>query len=185
MRSARPGPPSISKRRATPDLRRGRASTPCRGDAISRPSSARVVATVPAISIVDGLKAYRGRARATQLIVGKSQRSRLVRTAPRIGRRPAGARNAGRRRPCLAARRDAAAQPSRLRIPRGPWGSRRGYLWTAADGRGGHRGSASALFHILDLRQCRSALSAAGHGGRDIVRPAHRAVRGARLQPRL
>lgn len=108
-----------------------------------------VVATVPAISIVDGLKAYLADARATQLIVGKSQRSRLfeLRHGSVVDRLV-------RETPGVAVHvfpLDATpAQPSRLRIPRGPWGSRRGYLWTAAMV-AGVTAAASALFHILDL----------------------------------
>jgi len=107
------------------------------------------VATVPAISIVDGLKAYLKDARATQLIVGKSHRSRMfeLRHGSVVDRLV-------RETPDVAVHvlpLDATAdQPRRFRIPRGPWGSRRGYVWTTAMV-AGVTAAASALFHILDL----------------------------------
>ncbi|WP_332819682.1 sensor histidine kinase KdpD [Sphingopyxis sp.] len=107
------------------------------------------VATVPAISIVDGIKAYLKDARATQLIVGKSHRSRMfeLRHGSVVDRLV-------RETPDVAVHvlpLDASpAQPRGFRIPRGPWGSRRGYLWTTAMV-AGVTAAASALFHILDL----------------------------------
>lgn len=107
------------------------------------------VATVPAISIVDGLKAYLKDARATQLIVGKSQRSRMfeLRHGSVVDRLV-------RETPDVAVHvlpLDApATQPRRFPVPRGPWGSRRGYVWTTAMV-AAVTAAASALFHILDL----------------------------------
>lgn len=106
------------------------------------------VATVPATSIVAGLKAYLADARATQLIVGKSQRSRwfelrhgsvvdrLVRETPGV-----------------------AVHVLPLESPpprsggfrtRNAWGSRSGYAWTTAMVVG-VTAIASGLFHVLDL----------------------------------
>ncbi|MGU3316420.1 DUF4118 domain-containing protein [Sphingomonas sp. M6A6_1c] len=104
-------------------------------------------AAVPAQTVLAGLKAYVGEARATQLIVGKSSRSRwfelrhgsivdrLVREAPDIAIHvlPMAATARGPRR----------APPDR-------WGSRSGYAWTGAMV-AAVTGIASALFHILDL----------------------------------
>ncbi|OAN54918.1 sensor histidine kinase [Sphingobium sp. TCM1] len=108
------------------------------------------VATVPGASVVEGLKAYAAEARATQLVVGKSMRSRwfewrhgsvvdrLVRETPGVavhvlpldGRRPGF-------RPLSA-------------IRRGDWGAPSGYAWTillvALVTMGG-----TGLFHVLDL----------------------------------
>lgn len=107
------------------------------------------VATVPATTIVDGLKSYASDARTTQLVVGKSARSRwfelrhgsvvdrLVRETPGVAVHvlPLG---------------EAKASASSRRPRRGDWGARSGYLWTtlmvAAVTAGG-----SGLFHILDL----------------------------------
>jgi two-component system sensor histidine kinase KdpD len=107
------------------------------------------VASVPAASVVDGLKSYAGDARATQLVVGKSARSRwfelrhgsvvdrLVRETPGVAVHvlPLG---------------QAPPSSSSRTLPRGGWGTRSGYIWTtlmvaavAAIG--------STLFHILDL----------------------------------
>jgi len=108
-----------------------------------------VIATVPATSVVEGLTTYLGEARATQLIVGKSRRSRLfelrhgsvvdtlVRETPGV---------AVHVLPITAA----PPQPSRFRLRLGPWGSRSGYFWTSAMV-AGVTAAASALFHILDL----------------------------------
>lgn len=107
------------------------------------------VATVPATSIVDGLKAFLADARATQLIVGKTHRSRLfeLRHGSVVDRLV-------RETPGVAVHvlpLDVAADPpARLGITRGPWGSRRGYMWTALMV-AGVTAAASALFHILDL----------------------------------
>lgn len=109
-----------------------------------------VVATVPATSIVDGLKSFLVDARATQLIVGKTHRSRLFElrhgsVVDRLVRETPGV--AVHVLPLEAATDD---PPARFRIPRGPWGSRRGYLWTTLMVAGVTL-AASALFHILDL----------------------------------
>ncbi|MDT8760268.1 sensor histidine kinase KdpD [Sphingomonas psychrotolerans] len=107
------------------------------------------VASVPAASVVDGLKSYAADARATQLVVGKSARSRwfelrhgsvvdrLVRETPGVAVHvlPLGARKE--------------AEPRR-KPDTGDWGKRTGYLWTtfmvaAVTALG------SALFHVLNL----------------------------------
>ncbi len=106
------------------------------------------VATVPAISVVDGLKTISAELRATQLVVGKSNRSRwfefrhgsvvdqLVRDTPGMAVHvlPIGGATARARR----SRRS------------GHWGSRAGYGWTTAMV-AGVTGLASGLFHILNL----------------------------------
>ncbi len=105
------------------------------------------VATVPAISVVEGLKTIAAELRATQLVVGKSSRSRwfefrhgsvvdrLVRDTPGVAVHvlPIGGTRAVRH-----ARKT------------GHWGSRAGYAWTTAMV-AAVTGLASALFHILDL----------------------------------
>ncbi len=105
------------------------------------------VATVPAASVVDGLKTFTAEARATQLVVGKSTRSRwfemrhgsvvdqMVRETPGIAVHVLpmeGGTTRGRRRHV------------------GGWGSKAGYAWTTAMV-AGVTGVASALFHILNL----------------------------------
>jgi two-component system sensor histidine kinase KdpD len=87
------------------------------------------VTTVPAASVLSGIKAFVTDARATQLIVGKSQRSRwfelrhgsvvdkLVREMPDV---------AVHVMPMAGG--IAASPPSRRTVQ---WGSRAGYLWTA------------------------------------------------------
>ncbi len=106
------------------------------------------VATVPAISVVEGLKTIAADARATQLVVGKSSRSRwfefrhgsvvdrLVRDTPGI---------AVHVLPIVGA-----ATPKRGLRRRGHWGSSTGYAWTSAMV-AGVTALASGLFHILDL----------------------------------
>lgn len=106
------------------------------------------IATVPAANVIEGLKTFMTEARATQLIVGKSQRSRwfelrhgsvvdrLVRETPGVAVHvlPLDAgppRSATRRRP-------------------GQWGSAAGYAWTAVMVAGVTL-AARALLHILDL----------------------------------
>ncbi|KTE09531.1 histidine kinase [Sphingopyxis sp. H115] len=106
------------------------------------------VATEPAIAIVDGIKAYLQEARATQLIVGKSHRSRLfeLRHGSVVDRLV-------RETPGVAVHvlpLDAPPVASTRLRARGAWGSRRGYLWTSAMV-GALTAAASALFHILDL----------------------------------
>jgi two-component system sensor histidine kinase KdpD len=108
-----------------------------------------VVATVPAASVVEGIKTFLTDARATQLIVGKSQRSRwfelrhgsvvdrLVRETPGVSVH------------VVPAEGDRRAKESR--VPRrADWGTRTGYaltvLMVAAV-----TAIASALFHVLDL----------------------------------
>lgn len=107
-----------------------------------------VVSTVPATSIVAGLKAYLADARATQLIVGKSQRSRwfelrhgsvvdrLVRETPGVAVHVL----------------PLESHPPRMGGVRihNAWGSRIGYAWTAAMVVG-VTVIASGLFHVLDL----------------------------------
>ncbi|MBY8824976.1 sensor histidine kinase [Sphingomonas colocasiae] len=108
------------------------------------------IATVPAANVVDGLKTFIAEARATQLIVGKSQRSRwfelrhgsvvdqLVRETPDV---------AVHVLPLEAA----PAEPESRRKPGGgQWGSPAGYLWTAAMV-AGITLAGRALLHILDL----------------------------------
>ena len=109
------------------------------------------VASVPATDVVAGLKAFTVDARATQLVVGKSARSRwfelrhgsvvdrLVRETPGVAVH------------VLPIEAPApAAAPSARPIAGGDWGPTSGYLWTSlmiavvtALG--------TALFHILDL----------------------------------
>ncbi|AEG48718.1 osmosensitive K+ channel signal transduction histidine kinase [Sphingobium chlorophenolicum L-1] len=107
------------------------------------------VATVPAPNVVEGLKSYADEARATQLVVGKSMRSRwfefrhgsivdrLVRETPGVAVH------------VLPLDETAAAQPARPRH-RGHWGKPSGYVWTTLLV-AGVTAFGSALFHILDL----------------------------------
>lgn len=106
-----------------------------------------VVATVPARSVVDGIKTYAADSRATQIVVGKSARSRwfelrhgsvvdrLVRETPGVAVH------------VLPMERAAAL---RARPIPGRWGSRSGYAWTALMV-ACVTGVASGLFHVLDL----------------------------------
>jgi two-component system, OmpR family, sensor histidine kinase KdpD len=107
------------------------------------------VATVPAPNVVEGLKSYADEARATQLVVGKSMRSRwfefrhgsivdrLVRETPGVA--------------VHVLPLDEAAPASRTRKQyRGQWGSPAGYIWTALLV-ASVTAMGSALFHILDL----------------------------------
>ena len=108
------------------------------------------VATVPAASALDGIKTFLTEARATQLIVGKSQRSRwfellhgsvvdrLVRETPGVAVH------------VLPLDVGPTPAPRRTRTRAGSWGSRVGYLWTAIMV-AAVTGVASGLFHILDL----------------------------------
>jgi two-component system sensor histidine kinase KdpD len=107
------------------------------------------VATVPAPSVVEGIRAFLTDARATQLVVGKAKRSRwfelrhgsvvdrLVRETPGVTVHvlPVG---------------DATADPLERVRPRGQWGSPIGYALTLA-GVVAVTALASALFHILNL----------------------------------
>ncbi|MBB4153622.1 two-component system sensor histidine kinase KdpD [Sphingomonas jinjuensis] len=105
------------------------------------------IATVPATDVVSGLGAYLAEARATQLIVGKSQRSRwfelrhgsvvdrLVRTTPGVGVH------------VLPLERRAPARPVRRT---GSWGAPSGYGWTTLM-IAAVTAAATQLDHILDL----------------------------------
>lgn len=89
------------------------------------------VATLPASSVVDGIKAFLRDARATQLILGKSRRSRwfelrhgsvvdhLVRETPGVTVH-------------VLPNDEAALGPDRSRTHRGEWGTRTGYALTTA-----------------------------------------------------
>jgi len=104
-------------------------------------------ATVPAASVIEGLKAFSANARATQLVVGKSARSRwfelrhgsvvdrLVRETPGVA--------------VHVLPIEGAAAPKR-RLRPGHWGSRAGYAWTTLMV-GGVTAFANGLFHILNL----------------------------------
>ena len=107
------------------------------------------VATVPAPNVVEGIQSFLADARATQLVLGKSRRSRwfelrhgsvvdrLIRDTPDVAVHvlpvPAGNDSAGRVR----------RRPAR-------WGTRAGYAITTAMV-AAVTGLASALFHVLDL----------------------------------
>ncbi|GLV28764.1 two-component sensor histidine kinase [Sphingobium sp. TomTYG75] len=107
------------------------------------------VATVPASTVFEGLKSYADEARATQLVVGKSIRSRwfefrhgsivdrLVRETPGVAVH------------VLPLDESAPASPARTR-PLNHWGKPAGYLWTALLVVG-VTALGSALFHILNL----------------------------------
>ncbi len=107
------------------------------------------VATVPATSVVEGLKTYAKEARATQLVVGKSARSRwfelrhgsvvdrLVRETPGVAVH------------VMPIEGDAALPRSRWR-PNGDWGTRAGYVWTGAM-IAGVTAAGTALSHILNI----------------------------------
>ena len=107
------------------------------------------VATVPAVSVLEGLKTFADEARATQLIVGKSTRSRwfelrhgsvvdrLVRETPGIAVHVLPMEEVPRR-------------PGARVQRRGQWGSKAGYAWTAAMV-AGITALASGLFHVLNL----------------------------------
>lgn len=107
------------------------------------------IATVPAANVIDGLKTFLAEARATQLIVGKSQRSRwfelrhgsvvdqLVRETPGVAVH------------VLPLEIEALPVPSRPRM-RGQWGAPSGYLWTLAMVAGVTL-AGRMLLHILDL----------------------------------
>ncbi|USI74790.1 sensor histidine kinase [Sphingomonas morindae] len=109
------------------------------------------VASVPATHVVEGLKAFAAEARATQLVVGKSARSRwfelrhgsvvdqLVRETPDMA---------------VHVLPIAAPAPTRRRRPAAGlgagWGAPAGYGWTAAMV-AAVTGVATTLFHILQL----------------------------------
>uniref|UniRef100_UPI003B3B0A99 DUF4118 domain-containing protein n=1 Tax=Sphingomonas sp. TaxID=28214 RepID=UPI003B3B0A99 len=107
------------------------------------------VATVPAPNVVEGIQSFLADARATQLILGKSRRSRwfelrhgsvvdrLIRNTPDVTVHVL---------PVAAG--DGGAQRSRRR--HAPWGTPAGYAITTAMV-AAVTGIASALFHVLDL----------------------------------
>jgi len=108
------------------------------------------VATVPAANVVEGLKGFVVDARATQLLVGKSARSRwfelrhgsvvdrLVRETPGIAVH------------VLPLPEAAMAARVRHRVWRGNWGAPSGYAYSALMV-AGVTAAGSALAHILDL----------------------------------
>ena len=107
------------------------------------------VVSVPATSVVEGLKTYVADARTTQLVVGKAARSRwfelrhgsvvdaLVREVPGVAVH------------VMPVAEDVGAAPRRTRR-RSSWGSRAGYAWTTLMV-AGVTGAGSALSHVLDL----------------------------------
>ncbi|HWI85594.1 MAG TPA: sensor histidine kinase KdpD [Sphingomonas sp.] len=109
-----------------------------------------IVTTVPALLVLDGLTAFATEARATQLVVGKSARSRwfelrhgsvvdrLVRETPGIA-----VHVLPMEQPTTPQRR------ARIAIP-GSWGRRSDYLWTALMV-AAVTGFGSGLLHILNL----------------------------------
>ncbi|WP_254602877.1 sensor histidine kinase KdpD [Sphingomonas bacterium] len=107
------------------------------------------VVSVPAMSVVEGLKTYVAEARATQIVVGKSARSRLFElrhgsVVDRLVRETPGV--AVHVMPLEGA---ATAGGSRVR-PRGSWGSWGGYAWTTAMV-AVVTGVGTGLFHFLNL----------------------------------
>ncbi len=107
------------------------------------------VTSVPAVSVFDGLKTHVIEARATQLVVGKSVRSRwfelrhgsvvdrLVRETPGVAVHVMPLEGAGR-------------PPARRPPVRGDWGTRAGYGWTTAMV-GAVTAVGSGLLHVLNL----------------------------------
>jgi len=132
-----------SRMLAEPELRRVAATL----NLASRLGAA--VASVPATTVVDGLKTYARDARATQLVVGKSARSRwfelrhgsvvdrLIRETPGVAVH-------------VLPLAEAAAPAPRLAPKRSSWGTRAGYFWTSLMV-AAVTAIGSALFHILDL----------------------------------
>ena len=107
------------------------------------------VATVPAAGVVDGIKAFLSDARATQLIVGKSRRSRLFElrhgsVVDRLVRETPGVTVH------VLPVDEAPARPERRAGRRSDWGSRLGYVTTAAM-IAGVTAIGTALFRILNL----------------------------------
>ncbi|NJR80106.1 sensor histidine kinase [Sphingomonas corticis] len=108
------------------------------------------VATVPAPSVVEGIRHFLADARATQLVLGKSRRSRwfewrhgsvvdrLVRDSPGVTVH------------VLSLAADAPAGPSSAAKRGGSWGSRTGYVVATALV-AAVTAVASGLFHVLDL----------------------------------
>ena len=107
------------------------------------------IATVPAASVVEGITSFLADARATQLVVGKSKRSRwfelrhgsvvdrLVRGTPGVTVH-------------VVPVEEQAGRPERAGRSNRGWGTRSGYAATLA-GVGAVTGLASALFHVLNL----------------------------------
>ena len=142
-----------------------------------------LVATVPATSVFQGLSAFAVEARATQLIIGKSPRSRWFRTAASLGGRSAGPLDIGDGGACPAARRrDGARAASRVGAAR--TGRLARLSGDPADGCGGHRSGDRAVPHPA-AGQCRPAVSVAGDGRRQPVRAVAGRVRGPHLLARL
>ena len=111
------------------------------------------VATVPASSVTEGLKAFVLDARATQLIVGKSARSRLFElrhgsVVDRLVRETPGV--AVHVLPFDEEQPGADRKPRFTRSTLSPWGAPSGYAWTLA-AVVGVTVIGSGLFHILDL----------------------------------
>ena len=107
------------------------------------------VISVPATSVIEGLKTYVTDARATQIVVGKSARSRLfeLRHGSVVDRLV-------RETPGVAVHvmpLDEAVAVKTIRPPaRGVWGSRSGYAWTTAMV-AAVTGVGSGLLHVLNL----------------------------------
>ena len=91
------------------------------------------VASVAGPNVVDPLKAFLADGRATQLVVGKSARSQLVRAPARLGGRSAGARDARRRRPRSPHEHLGDRSDTETAAPAtgGGWGSPTGYVVSA------------------------------------------------------
>ncbi|HEU0067540.1 MAG TPA: sensor histidine kinase KdpD [Sphingomonas sp.] len=107
------------------------------------------VATVPATSVLDGLKTFATEARATQLVVGKSTRSRLFEfrhgsVVDRLVRETPGVAVH-----VLPMEGEATAVPTSKGRP-GHWGSKAGYLWTSLMV-AGVTAVADMLFQVLNL----------------------------------
>ena len=107
------------------------------------------VASVPAASVVDGVKTFAAEARATQLVVGKSTRSRLfeLRYGSVVDRLV-------RETPDIAVHVLPIGTPARAPLRKsarpGEWGSKAGYGWSTAM-IAAVTAVASALSRILDL----------------------------------
>ena len=107
------------------------------------------VISVPATSVVEGLQTYVAEARATQLVVGKSARSRLFElrhgsVVDRLVRETPGV--AVHVMPIEEA---APARATTIRV-RGGWGTRAGYAWTTAMV-AAVTAAGTGLSHILNL----------------------------------
>ncbi|WP_375398086.1 DUF4118 domain-containing protein [uncultured Sphingomonas sp.] len=107
------------------------------------------VISVPATSVIEGLQTYVTEARATQLVVGKSARSRLfeLRHGSVVDRLVRGT-------PGVAVHvmplEEVAVAPARRTRSRPAWGTRAGYAWTTAMV-AAVTAVGSGLFHILNL----------------------------------